>query len=396
MAFGPQLSVHRIPSPWNLGAPCLLCALMAGCVEPEVGLLPGPKESTSHKVSVPALEFVGSTGAIVDLGEVTYFDVQADGRILALDRTTSLLHLLEPDGSHFTIGGRGRGPGELEGPNGVASREDGSFVVLDAGGGRMTGWDREGRLLGHVAAHPIASQRLDAAGSRVFLTSRAQGASEIGPGFDLVLLHWEELEGPPQDSLSLLSSALSRGELAASDTVSCGPCAFAALDDHRVALARPGSYLFQVIQVRDGRVLAQFGRPDLPRVRHSPRSWTAQEQRTLASLEMMERSFLGRTGSAFRDRARDRMVPEPLPYMNHLAHPFPLGVDARGVVWVLRNTPADGLAEFDVFGPDFDFLGTVTIAGHDLTSIRVRGDFLAARSEDTMGVAEIRLYRIVP
>lgn len=378
------------------GAPLLLCALMVGCVEPEGASLPEQQQSLPLEPSIPHLEFVGSTGPTLDLGELTYFDVQADGRILALDQTTSLLHLLEPDGSHLTIGGRGRGPEDLQGPNGVASLDDGSFVVLDAGNGRITGWDRDGRPLGHVIAHPLASQRLDAQGARVFLTSRAEGVSEVGPGYDLVLLHWEELEGPPRDSLSLLSSDLLWDEEVAPDTVSCGPCPFVALDENRVALARPGSYLFQVVRVLDGKVLAQFGRPDLPRVRHSPRSWAAEQERTIASVEMMERRILGRVRSGLRDRVRDRSVPEPLPYMSYLARPFPLGVDERGMVWVLRNTPEDALAELDVFGPDFDFLGTVKLMGHDLTSIRVRGNFLAARSEDTMGVAEVRLYRIVP
>lgn len=65
--------------------------------------MPATHPSAPVAASVPDLEFVGSTGAILDFGELTHLDGQDAGRIVALDRMTSLVHVLDPDGSHLTL-----------------------------------------------------------------------------------------------------------------------------------------------------------------------------------------------------------------------------------------------------------------------------------------------------
>lgn len=371
-----------------------LAAIGAGCTGPDEAPPADREVGGLANSELPRLAFLGSTDGLVAFGEVRYFDVQSDGRIIVADRMSSRVHVVDPDGSHATLGGPGRGPGELATPGGLATLEDGSIVVFDAGNGRITTRGSDGQVLGQHPAHPLYTEALAAVGSTVFLTSRLPGASEMGPGFDLLLSHGRGLNPDSWDSLPLVASDLEWQVDQTSDTLSCGPCALVAIDEDRILLGHPGSYRFRIVSVRNRQVVAAFGRPELPRERHTLRSWEASVERNIDHLAMLEQGVLGRTTSTFRERQRDRPVPDPLPLAFPLASPFPVGVDGEGRIWVLRNTLEEGVSDFDLFGPNFEFLGEYRLTGHALTSIRVRGEFLAGRSEGAAGVAEIRLFRI--
>ncbi len=185
-----------------------LAAIGAGCTDPDEALPADREVGGLASSELPRLAFLGSTDGLVAFGEVRYFDVQSDGRIIVADRMSSRLHVVDPDGSHATLGGPGRGPGELATPGGLATLEDGSIVVFDAGNGRITTWGPNGQVLGEHPAHPLYTAALAAAGSTVSLTSRLLGASEVGPGFDLLLSHGRGLNPDEWGSLPPLASDL--------------------------------------------------------------------------------------------------------------------------------------------------------------------------------------------
>lgn len=70
-----------------------------------------------------------------------------DGTLFVTEFNGNRLARIAPDGSVKLIGKRGRGPGELIGPQYVAADENGSIYVTDYGNARVSKFDFEGRFL---------------------------------------------------------------------------------------------------------------------------------------------------------------------------------------------------------------------------------------------------------
>jgi hypothetical protein len=80
---------------------------------------------------------------------VSIFTVGADdgGNIYVLDGTAHHVVVFSPEGEHLrTMGGPGRGPGELTGAGTIAVGPDGSVNVFDYGKGALVRFDAEGNV----------------------------------------------------------------------------------------------------------------------------------------------------------------------------------------------------------------------------------------------------------
>lgn len=88
-------------------------------------------------------------GSRAGLAALEALEVGADGSIYALDGSTNALHAFDAAGRHrWSVGRRGRGPGEFESPVGLAWAPDGRLWVIDPGNQRATVVGQDGRITG--------------------------------------------------------------------------------------------------------------------------------------------------------------------------------------------------------------------------------------------------------
>ena len=81
-------------------------------------------------------------------GNIRSFDVDAQGRVFALDGQTQEIHVFDLDGTHIhTVGGRGTGPGEFEDASAVDLSRNGEIWVMEMGKGRLSILDVYGDYL---------------------------------------------------------------------------------------------------------------------------------------------------------------------------------------------------------------------------------------------------------
>jgi hypothetical protein len=356
---------------------------------------------------LPGLEAAWSSEGVLEFGDLEHYDVDVDGRLALHDRLDNALHLVATGGGGpwqvTSLGGRGAGPGELRGGNGVAFAGDGTVAVLDPPNLRVTVWHADGRYLYDLPAPGMHAEGLAGGAGRLLLKTRIGGVSEVGPGFDVQVVHWTSDAGrsvrqamdPPafvaRDTLVLMASTVEWGAHARADTFTCGPCGMAARPGGGVlvmhSLVRNG-YRASEVDL-GGRVVASFGRDGLELPRHSTESWARQERMLANHRNVMASSF----GLPPLDLPPvERSV---LPLVPALAVPHPVGIDSWDRVWVLRGSERVDRSTFDLFDARRSFLGSVTLTDAGLTSIRVRGAWLAGRTEGPLGEAGVRLYRIV-
>jgi hypothetical protein len=338
----------------------------------------------------------GSEGHVT-LGELDHFDVDAEGRLALLDRMNARLHLLEgaadPGGGglvHREVGGRGGGPGELMGGQGVRFVGDGSVAVLDPVNARLSRWDLDGRFLDAVRVPGLTAEGIAAGEGWIHLKTRIPGVTEAGMGLDLQVVRWRPGE-PGADTLLLLPSRLGWAGAPPGDTLTCGPCGMERLADGSLALQRlrhPGGYRYTVIGP-EGRVRGVFGRDRLPPVRHTPESWSRQAR----ALDAFQISLAMATGLPVSD-PEVRPLPDPPPPVPFLAYPHAAAEDGAGRIWVLRGSADVDRAVLDVFDPGLAWIGEVPVEV-GLTSIRAAGPWLAGRVESAVGEPAVVLFRIV-
>lgn len=98
---------------------------------------------------IPELSIGGLEGADEYLiGDPTAVAVAVDGTILVLDAQVPVVRAYAPDGTFLRdIGRDGNGPGEYDGPDGLAILPDGRVLVRDPGNARISVFDLDGALL---------------------------------------------------------------------------------------------------------------------------------------------------------------------------------------------------------------------------------------------------------
>ena len=94
-----------------------------------------------------------ATPAAAPWGSIIDVELRADGSVFVVDGLSRTLSAFDSSGvplAHF--GGRGRGPGELEGPAGLTWDPDGHLWVVDLGTGRLSAFGPNGELVTTVQA----------------------------------------------------------------------------------------------------------------------------------------------------------------------------------------------------------------------------------------------------
>ncbi|HSH44942.1 MAG TPA: hypothetical protein VK966_03745, partial [Longimicrobiales bacterium] len=322
-------------------------------------------------------------------GRVGGLAVGGDGEIVVLDAQAQELRVFSPDGEHLrTLGGKGGGPGEMEGANGVVMGPDGLARVPDGRNNRISFFDLED---GFVRSHPYQP---------MFMTWVWDGVVDAeGTAWSV---HWIPSDEP--------------GERGRTAYVGYDPSGTAVdtlphpADEQDTRQEQPG--LWQV--ERDGVPMASLGVPFYPRQQHvlTPglqvwstyegdpsyrlKRWAPAGDTTLVlqldrPLQPADRALADSIASEWEkefDTSLDRSkIPDVAPATSgHF-------LDDDGRLWVHANTAdSDSVRTMDAFDADNgDWLGTVAT---DLTVLAapspvIRGDKVWAVVTDELDVQYI-------
>ncbi len=102
----------------------LAAILVCACTDSR----PVPPTGDIRQLTLTALPLIGTQfgGGPQEFGSIADLEIGADGSVFVLDGLKAVVQVFDRDGTHLrTIGRRGRGPGELEGPTGLTWGPDG-------------------------------------------------------------------------------------------------------------------------------------------------------------------------------------------------------------------------------------------------------------------------------
>lgn len=284
--------------------------------------------------------------------------VGASGRTYIVETHEPFVRVLGPDGAlELAVGVAGEGPGEIrlafllgvveDGAGGFWVQEAMFLHHFDATGAALASEPYRGRLPSGWA-YDQDRQRIYVVGGPLPLPGSQRGERMLvrySPGSP------EPEEVAPWEVVTQEPPGETPPETTRWSTLAVAP-------DGRIAIVDIWNYRVRVLS-QNGTLLAEFGRPDLPRPRKSEER-IAAERKQGASL-----------GAA--------------------------GYDGAGRLW-LQALRGPGL--LDVFGPDGSLLAEIDV-GERLgspggwPSLGVYGDRVAVIVQDDLGVATVRLYRIV-
>jgi hypothetical protein len=313
--------------------------------------------------------------------------VDADGRILVVDRNTNEVRIFSAEGEHLhTVGRTGEGPGEYTQINGLVRLPSDSLLVIDQQGNRYSILAPEGEYERSVRRQlPFHGWLFD-------------GGIDGERAYELFAVFSET------DQVPALVGTHLRDSEAALDTILVPELPGPTYEAFHVRTEQFGSYLGVPFSPRhvyrlDGRGGLWFGRGDEFRLIHTELSGDTVREVVLNTpavpvtdadiADWMEeeyvRSFQERGGKI--DQAR---IPEEKPYWNDLI----LAPD--GTLWVSR--PGEPMqARFAVFDTVGRYLGEVGFDAVEpvewLSPIVANGRLYIA-TQDELGVQRVQVFRI--
>jgi len=361
---------HRAPVEWRQTAAALcLMVFFSGRVSAQEGL--------------PHLQQITLTGAEVVDGPALFSQILSitagpDGEMYVLDACAPRIRVFDRSGTCIiTAGTDGDGPGETRLPITLALAEDGSFTVLDMRLNRMTFFGPDGSLRDTRPVPGTGSSALRSA-----VSSHSDGSLYAVhldfSTFSTVISKLSSSGGEREEVMRVEEWPLKEdGSPAMFYPVAAGPAGTFAVGDGLV------EYEVRIFD-RQGQHLRTIER-EIERTRKNEEE-IEQEERFLEQ------------GAARIVREGGRAAAPTRPEVEELKHHFyadALRFDARGRLWVLTGRGDDSRSIFDLFSPEGDFLGELTV-DRRIRQYDLCGCWLAASGFTPEGVPVAVLYRIDP
>lgn len=290
----------------------------------------------------------------------------------------------------LVLGRQGAGPGEFTGLRLVAVTDDGLVAAYDRALRRVSLWSPEGDLVGErFVPRTVWSMRGD--GEAVLLKVGREGSPIEDGGFGILRLHAGTEE---QEELFTWGPSSPAGDVVlAGDPLPqvCSICPFFHAGEERWIFQPAGFGDHVVRSGADGtteQVWTQGRRPGPL----SDEEWLAERRRRYDEGRTMMQELtpqLSGTYPAFNPEASGTPPPR-----RGLSDRGSIGVDGRGRLWTLPSLPPDSLPRLELHVAEGGFLGTFLLDAAPV-QMDVRGDRIALVFEDDLGLATIRLLRIV-
>lgn len=341
---------------------------------------PGPTWTLREELRIGSVEAAGPTS----FGQLKGIAVAGDGRIAVLDAQAQEIRVFGPSGEHLaTYGGKGGGPGELEGAWGLMRSPDDQLWVPDQGNARMSVFDFGA---GYVTSYPlrILMWKFIWGGAmgddgRIFKPSMTLGPPRrnvlrvYGP--EMALLDSLPLPDPPdvnpKDPPGAFYWELPGGRGMGYIGVPYYPLGLQVVDPHGMIYSTesgdPSYRIKHWMPGGDTTLVIETRRASVPVT-------TAERDSVIQSL----RADLRQRGLPDQDWSK---IPDMKPAV------LSMFVTDSNRLWV-QTSSADSLRRYDVYEPDGRYAGTVAtpLNVYHWVSPVVRGDRIWAIVTDTMDV----------
>ena len=311
--------------------------------------------------------------------------IDGAGRIHVLDFETSTVAIFDSTGAFVrTLGGKGGGPGELQFPNGVRVKDDGTVAVYDFAKDGLIRWSPDGSVL------PTA---------RVKATSPLSDVAFISDG-----LAYTWTDYATEDTVQRTMLQVERGDSVASLAAIQRPRpALLEFKGCGIRISLPPLFSPEIAWATDGRRLA----------------WTSGVQYEVTVLDAGGRRMLVRrdvapqeatldlarreVGDSMRIRGgtlRCAIAPEEVAGARGFAPLVPairaVALARDGSLWVQRTTPRNDPAVVDVFTADGEYRGTLPAGSPVPIAFFPNGDIAAAEKNKEDDVERLVVYRVAP
>lgn len=348
-----------------------------------------PRATPTLEISLHAIAEIGPDvhGGQIGTGG---FALGPDGSLAVIDPGDRQLVLIRGEGDQATRAGRsGGGPGEFTGPRLVAALDDGGVAIYDRALRRLSFWGPGGELLEErVLPRSVWSMRGEE-GSVLLKVGREGVAAEDG-GFAILRV------GPESQEATLFETSRGApldGTVSEGNAVPqiCSVCPFFRTGDGEWVL-QPGGWADPIVGVNDNGIVATVwsrGREPAPL---SDAEWLEERRRLHDEARAMAEDLTPALGAVYPE-FNPRTTGDP-PLRRILSQRGAFGVDGQDRVWTLPSLSPDSLPRLEVHGRDGTFLGDVELEGRPVR-LDVRGAWIALVVEDDLGLATIRLFRIV-
>lgn len=323
---------------------------------------------------VPDLEFERTIGCDMCNGPEQFREIQSlfieGSRVVATDGDAPHVRVFPlADGSPESVralGPEGDGPGELRTPLTAILHEDRALTVIDLGQKRVTRF----------------------ASDDAVLETRSFNAFPVGAGYaadvDRLLLTTADFKG----GLTLVRLA----EAGGLDTVLAS---VPFQDDGVMRFTSPAVRDDGAFAVGNGweEYLIHLYDPD-GELRGTLRRDVERRPRTAAEIDALRDRIALRGGGRRRaEGGRESTEPEIDPLQPHFQQLSALQFDEKGRLWVRTSRAEAGRTVFDVFGPDFSYLGEVGV-DRELGVYAVRDGWLAAVTEGELDIPRIAVWQV--
>jgi hypothetical protein len=312
-------------------------------------------------------------------------DVDGSGRVYVLDFEANTIAVFDSTGQFVrTLGGTGGGPGELQFPNGIRAKDDGTVAVYDFAKDGLIRWGPDGSVLPTLrvkATSPLREVAFTGDGLAYSWTSYAREDTversmlQVERGDSVTSL--ATIERPRPELLEFRGCGI---RMALPPLFS--PDIVWTTNGRRIAWASGTQYEVAVLDSGGRRMLV---RRDLP-----PRDATPE----LAQREV---------GDSLRVRGgtlRCAIAPDAVVEARGFAPVIPsirsVSIARDGSLWVQRTTPRNDPPLIDVFSADGEYRGTLPAGSPVPLAFFPNGDIGAAKKSADDDVERLVVYRVTP
>lgn len=305
-------------------------------------------------------------------GAIMGLSILPDGGIAVADRDEPMVRVFDAEGGvEAAFGRRGKGPGELSRPSGIAAGYNGRVVVSDFTSTALTAYERSGELV-EIRPVPSTAMRLSADPSGRWMVGQLADWATMSGGVRLWSFETADSFAPLPTTRGVLLDEKGRAAAAGLFSSGVGP-------DGRIAVAHSGTYRL-LIRDRAGRPLGEITR-DVERTSRTPAE--------IADLESAMSRLPGVANSPEAGAPRPDIDPlRPHLFGNALAY------DRTGRLWARTARGGPDQTIFDLFDAEGAYLGEVAL-DLGINEFAVGHGFLAvAAADETTGVERIHRWRI--
>jgi hypothetical protein len=306
-----------------------------------------------------------------------YIDVDAGGNIFVVDSKMSHIKKFGPDGVHLrTFGRPGEGPGEIgRSVLNMVVTPSGHVIVADYENKRITEFDNRGEYVGDQKFHSMVTGIRCRSGGGFLVYTQDPDTQEFWK-YNLRLAEYtagfDHVADIDSQRVALMKQHTHENTVRMVSIPYVDRFQWELLPNGNVVISDPGDYHLRIVS------------PDLKTIREIERD-VPRAKVTRANKD----EFVKDMDEGYVDIARDMEFPRYKPYVSELL------ADHEGYILVCRYDEKDSDTHYDVFSPEGEFVGEVTLPRASRLRVFKLGFVYGVKTFEEE-LPQVRRYRLEP